>query len=905
MVKTGFMKSGDPELSTTVKMRGRSIGHHISFLVALAVLLSVSLVTAVFTYSSLTREFAAREQALEATGYVFASALADHVAAKDSAEALRVLRSISRIPSIRYAAVVDEKGRAFASFGSAVIMDPESLRAGLGMFDAIRSGIYPVAADIRKSGNRIGQVILIADVSDMLWQLLQNLLLSLAVAVIAVISGIVLSRRLQSRITGPIRSLTAAMQEIRGSRRYKSHVVSTADGEPGLLIDSFNAMIDEIRRRDEALDKHRQTLEATVEQRTQELRLARDAAEHANEAKSSFLATMSHEIRTPLNGLMVMAELLAGAGLDQRLQRYAEVIVKSGQSLLTIINDILDLSKIEAGKLQLEQIPVNPASIADDVTSLFWEKASSKNLDLAARVAPNMPLALAADPVRLNQILSNLVNNALKFTDQGQVLISLSFEQGHLVMAVSDSGIGIPQKKLNQLFEAFSQADQTITRKFGGSGLGLAICKRLAEAMGGTISVRSELGKGSTFMVRLPLPVCEAPRPHRIRPLRIGLAVDGLATQSALGTGLAGAGHHVHLIGGTAEEADVVFASANRLAALGLGGKSRPIVICLGWIGESEAEAAIASGRADDLMILPLRQQDIAEMIVRLDAGALRGKAVLERRRTASQGMGTSFHGRHVIVADDNAVNREVIIEVLRQLDVTCDVAVNGREAVDLWTARRPDLIFMDCSMPELDGFSATREIRAHEALAIAGGHTPIVALTAHVAGTDSNAWREAGMDAYMTKPFTLNQIVACLETHFAGKPMAAVEEAKDHAAEARAAEAGTVLDPAVLDELRSIGGSTALFTRVLDLFAGRVPQAVEQMTALSSGEDAKALADAVHALKSMCANVGASRAVEACNSLETAARSPQPFDAGALVGDVVREIRLVMVEVDRLRRAG
>ncbi|MCB1797137.1 MAG: hybrid sensor histidine kinase/response regulator, partial [Candidatus Competibacteraceae bacterium] len=198
-----------------------------------------------------------------------------------------------------------------------------------------------------------------------------------------------------------------------------------------------------IRSRDLALERHRQNLEATVERRTAELRHARDAAESANEAKSSFLATMSHEIRTPLNGLMVMAELLAGAGLDQRLQRYAEVIVKSGQSLLTIINDILDLSKIEAGKLALEALPVDPAAVADDVISLFWEKASSTGIDLAARVSPDVPRAIMADPVRLNQILSNLVNNALKFTDHGQVLISLQHQSGLLTMSVTDSGIGI------------------------------------------------------------------------------------------------------------------------------------------------------------------------------------------------------------------------------------------------------------------------------------------------------------------------------------------------------------------------------------------------------------------------------------------------------------------------------
>ncbi|WP_373506026.1 ATP-binding protein, partial [Aestuariivirga sp.] len=511
-------------------MRGRSIVHRISMLLGLAIFTAVALVTAISSYGDVTSDFAQRKRALEATGYVFASALADHVAQRNEQESLRVLRSISRLPDITYAAVVGNDGNAFASFGGTAIMSNEALKSDIGLMEAIRTGVYPVAVDIIKSGQRIGQVILIANVSDLSRQLLNALLTSLAIAVIAIGVSFAIAKRLLSRITGPILSLTGAIQDIRATRRYQGLGVHQAGGETGVLIDSFNAMIEEISSRDDALEKQRQNLESTVEQRTLELRHARDAAESANEAKSSFLATMSHEIRTPLNGLMVMAELLAGAGLDQRLQRYAEVIVKSGQSLLTIINDILDLSKIEAGKLQLECIPVNPAGVADDVTSLFWEKASSKGLDLAARVAPGMPGMVLADPVRLNQILSNLVNNALKFTERGHVLISLQYEAGHLTMAVTDSGIGIPRKKLDQLFQAFSQADQTITRKFGSTGLGLAICKRLAEAMDGAIGVRSELGKGSTFWVRIPLAV-SAPAVHaHYPPRRAAIAIDGLAS---------------------------------------------------------------------------------------------------------------------------------------------------------------------------------------------------------------------------------------------------------------------------------------------------------------------------------------------------------------------------------------
>jgi two-component system sensor histidine kinase BarA len=377
-------------------------------------------------------------------------------------------------------------------------------------------------------------------------------------------------------------------------------------------------------------------------------------------------------------------------------------------------------------------------------------------------------------------------------------------------------------------------------------------------------------------------------------PRRAAIAVDGLASQSALGTALAASGFKVTLVEHDASGADVVFASARRLRGLDLGTGPRPKIICLGWIGDSDGEAAVEAGQADDLMILPLRQQDMADVIARIHENRLRGRSVLDRHQQERRQQ-ASFPGRHVLVADDNAVNREVIIEVLRQLGVSVEVAVNGREAVELWKARKHDLVFMDCSMPEMDGYSATREIRAHEVLAIAGGRTPIVALTAHVAGNDANAWREAGMDAYMTKPFTLSQIVSCLEVQLAGRPLAEAMQLPEVAA-------GSVLDPNVLSDLRNIGGSTALFHRVLDLFASRVPQAVEQVSALSASPDLIALADAAHALKSMCANIGAMRAVEACHTLEREARTGADFDAGARVGSIVGEIRLVMSEVEKLR---
>ena len=414
--------------------------------------------------------------------------------------------------------LADTARSSMASASSSVAAGPtEQPTKTWDRYRPLHLGTSAVRAPIVYAGKQVGQLILIADLSDLRTALIESLTLSLFIGLLAAIVGVAIAHLMQRSITRPITALSETMEQVRETRDFSHRAERHSSDETGQMVDAFNDMLDQIGRRDQALAHHRDQLEATVRERTRDLHAAKTAAEEANAAKSDFLATMSHEIRTPMNGMLVMAELLSASGLAPRLQRYSDVIVKSGQGLLTIINDILDFSKIEAGKLELERVPVAPRQLVDDVLQLFSERAVSAGLDIAAHVTPDVPKTIAADPVRLNQVITNLTNNALKFTQTGGVLVrvavvgaSESPETARLRFSVTDTGIGIPEDKCATIFDAFSQADQSTTRQFGGTGIGLSICQRLVNAMEGEIGVESVVGEGSTFAFEIPVDVLEA-----------------------------------------------------------------------------------------------------------------------------------------------------------------------------------------------------------------------------------------------------------------------------------------------------------------------------------------------------------------------------------------------------------